>query len=41
MFNKMTALIALLKKIIQLRTWQIQYHRFCSAAPRQSTKLFG
>lgn len=28
----MTALIALLKKIIQLRTWQIQHHRFCSAA---------
>jgi len=26
MFNKMTALIALLKKIIQLRTWQIQHH---------------
>ena len=24
MFNKMTALIALLKKINQLRTWQIQ-----------------
>lgn len=29
------------QKIIQLRTWQIQHHRFCSVAPRQSTKLFG
>ena len=41
MFNKMTALIALLKKINQLHTWQIQHYRFCSAAPRQSMKLFG